>query len=90
VQGWNTRSVGVCLVGGLDDDGKPANTYSLAQMASLRSIVEMLERAYPEADVVGHRDLSPDLDGDGIIGKHEWIKDCPCFEVREWRAGWVS
>ena len=33
--------------------------------------------------VCGHRDLSPDLNGDGEIEPEEWIKACPCFEVNE-------
>ena len=31
--------------------------------------------------VCGHRDLSPDLNGNGEIEPEEWIKQCPCFEV---------
>ena len=33
------------------------------------------------ARVCGHRDLSPDLDGDGTVEPWEWVKQCPCFEV---------
>lgn len=29
----------------------------------------------------GHRDLSPDLNGNGVIEPEEWVKVCPCFEV---------
>jgi N-acetyl-anhydromuramyl-L-alanine amidase AmpD len=45
----------------------------------------MLERAYPMAQILGHRDLSPDIDGDGVVEEHEWLKDCPCFDVYTWR-----
>jgi hypothetical protein len=31
--------------------------------------------------VCGHRDLSPDLNGNGEIEPEEWIKQCPCFDV---------
>ena len=32
-----------------------------------------------------HRDLSPDLNGNGEIEPEEWIKACPCFEAsKEW------
>jgi hypothetical protein len=31
---------------------------------------------------VGHRDLSPDLNGDGIIQPGEWTKMCPCYDVK--------
>ncbi|MDA5624327.1 N-acetylmuramoyl-L-alanine amidase, partial [Pasteurella multocida] len=34
--------------------------------------------------ICGHRDLSPDLNGDGTITPNEWLKDCPCFDVWEW------
>ena len=30
-----------------------------------------------------HRDLSPDRNGNGEIEPEEWIKACPCFEVKE-------
>ncbi len=30
---------------------------------------------------VWHRDLSPDLDGNGRIEPDEWMKQCPCFDV---------
>jgi N-acetylmuramoyl-L-alanine amidase len=36
--------------------------------------------------VAGHRDLSPDRDGDGVVEKHEWLKTCPNFDVTKWLA----
>jgi len=42
---------------------------------------------YPGCRVCGHRDLSPDLNGNGEIEPEEWIKACPCFEVKaEWNG----
>jgi len=38
---------------------------------------------YPGAEIVGHRDLSPDLDGDGEVEPDEWIKLCPQFDVKK-------
>jgi hypothetical protein len=38
---------------------------------------------YPIVDVLGHRDASPDKNGDGVITKNEWVKSCPCFSVRD-------
>lgn len=32
----------------------------------------------------GHRDFSPDLNGDGVITRNEWLKTCPSFDVRLW------
>lgn len=34
--------------------------------------------------IVGHRDLSPDKNGDGIITSNEWVKLCPSFDVTKW------
>jgi hypothetical protein len=31
--------------------------------------------------IKGHRDYSPDLNGDGQITRNEWVKTCPGFEV---------
>ncbi len=84
VRGFNAKSVGVCLVGGIDFEGNPEDNFTDNQFISLRTVLEMLMLAYPFATVLGHRDLSPDTDGDGIIEEHEWLKDCPCFDVKEW------
>jgi N-acetylmuramoyl-L-alanine amidase len=32
--------------------------------------------------VVGHRDLSPDKNYNGIVDPWERTKECPCFEVK--------
>jgi hypothetical protein len=34
--------------------------------------------------IVGHRDLSPDANGDGIVTRNEWLKTCPGFDVSSW------
>lgn len=83
-KGVNKISVGVCLVGGIDDNGDPDNNFEPQQMRSLQYIVNFLGVMYPGVEVVGHRDLSPDLDGDGVIEEWEWMKACPCFDVKIW------
>lgn len=87
VKGHNFRSVSVCVVGGVDDDGNAENNFTEDQFESLWIVLLMLWRAYPDAETVGHRDLSPDLDGDGIVEEHEWLKQCPCFSVAEFIEG---
>jgi N-acetyl-anhydromuramyl-L-alanine amidase AmpD len=86
VKGQNYRSVGVCLVGGVNEDGSAEDNFTTEQLKSLTAIVATLERAYPGAEVLGHRDLSPDLNGDGVVDQSEWVKECPCFDVRGWRT----
>jgi len=87
VKGHNSDSIGVCMVGGLDEDlevtTKPAVNFG-AQWESLEIIVRFLKSIWPNAEVLGHRDLSPDTDGDGTVEPSEWLKQCPCFDAREW------
>lgn len=90
VLGQNFRSVGVCLVGGVGANGQAENNFTPAQFDTLYFVVKMLFKAYPNAALLGHRDLSPDLDGDGIIERHEWVKDCPSFSVKDWWAEQVG
>lgn len=84
VFGLNRNSIHVCYGGGLDADGKPTDTRSTAQKATLAAIAREYARKYPGAKMCGHRDLSPDLDGDGVIERQEWLKDCPSFDARAW------
>ena len=51
------------------------------QKHSLRVLVRALLVDYPGCKVCGHRDLSPDLNGNGEIEPEEWVKQCPCFDV---------
>jgi len=82
--GYNRVSWGICMIGGLDAAGEPENNFTDLQFASLRSVLMTLTSLAPSAAILGHRDLSPDIDGDGVIEKWEWLKDCPCFNVRAW------
>ncbi|WP_225774894.1 N-acetylmuramoyl-L-alanine amidase [Pseudomonas sp. Marseille-Q5115] len=86
VKGFNQASVGICLVGGLDAAGKPENNFTPAQFASLHRLLAELKGRYPGATVRGHRDFSPDLDGNGRITPNEFSKACPCFDVAQWLA----
>lgn len=81
---YNRHSIGICYVGGLDKDGKPADTRTPEQKRALRDLVYKLMDEYPDiVEVIGHRDASPDRNGDGKITPNEWIKQCPCFSVRD-------
>jgi len=84
--GYNRVSLGICMVGGLDNDREPEDNYTDTQYDTLHTLVVSLKQMYPQAEILGHRDLSPDVNGDGIIEKWEWLKACPCFDVRSWWA----
>lgn len=79
---YNKHSVGICYVGGLDKNGNAKDTRTEAQKKAMRELIDSLMDKYPIIEVIGHRDASPDQNGDGQITKNEWLKVCPCFEVR--------
>lgn len=67
--GFNRRSIGICYEGGLNPDGKPADTRTPEQKATLHQLLLRLHADYPHARIMGHRDL-PNV-----------AKDCPCFDA---------
>ena len=80
---YNKHSIGICYVGGLDSAGNPADTRTPEQKQALAELVYKLMDEHPGiVEVIGHRDASPDKNGDGIITRNEWIKQCPCFDVK--------
>ena len=81
-ESYNKHSIGICYIGGLDKNGKPADTRTEAQKNALRDLVAKLCKDYDIIEVLGHRDTSPDLDGSGEVEPAEFIKACPCFDVR--------
>ncbi|BFU65365.1 N-acetylmuramoyl-L-alanine amidase [Rodentibacter abscessus] len=84
VKGHNAHSLGICLVGGITPNKRNHGEYTEKQWQALHRLLRQLEAKYPSADICGHRDLSPDLNGDGTITSNEWMKDCPCFDVWSW------
>jgi N-acetyl-anhydromuramyl-L-alanine amidase AmpD len=84
-QGHNANSIGICMVGGIDKSGKSQDNFTEEQYDALRQLLQYdLLMKFPKVKICGHRDLSPDVDGDGIVEKHEWVKDCPSFSVQDW------
>lgn len=70
VAGYNSTSVHVCYIGGVDDKMKAVDNRTLAQKAALIGLIIELKVRYPNAIVLGHRDF-PNVK-----------KDCPCFDAR--------
>ena len=75
VLGYNHCSIGICLVGGLNEQRKAAPEYTDAQWKTLESLIRELRTKYPSAKIQGHRDF-PSVN-----------KACPCFDVEEWCKG---
>lgn len=73
------------LVARKDANGNPIakDTRTDVQKRSLVNLVYKLLAQYPDIkEIIGHRDASPDKNQDGKITRDEWLKACPCFEVR--------
>ena len=71
VAGYNSQSVNICYIG------------TEEQKAAMCFLLQQLKERYPKAVIRGHRDFSPDLNGNGVIEPFEWIKHCPCFDAGE-------
>ena len=79
--GYNHNSIGIAYEGGLDEQGHPADTRTEKQKFSMRALIRTLKKDFPITRVCGHRDLSPDKNGNGVVEPSEWLKQCPCFDV---------
>ena len=78
-RGFNHRSIGICLVGGVESDlKKPEANFTHAQWDALGDLVADLVKLHPNAKVLGHRDL-PKVN-----------KDCPCFDTPSWWAAYLE
>lgn len=99
---FNANSVGICLVGGAEREAQytAAQWKSLQQVVAMLLTDYGIPCAAPKrvpdktrklgyamfGGVCGHRDLSPDGNGNGLIEPFEWTKTCPGFDVRVWLA----
>lgn len=83
VQDFNSVSLGICLIGGVEKDTdvkRNANgavtklvaqdNFTDAQKDSLEELLKHLKKTYPKAIIQGHRDF-PNV-----------AKDCPSFDVK--------
>lgn len=69
-KGYNSNSVGICLIGGVDSDMNPKNTMNPAQEQTLVALLVELDFKFPGLEIKGHNELSS--------------KACPSFDVQDW------
>lgn len=90
VKNYNKNSIHVAWVGGIEwkmEGGKPVNKIlsvdnrTEEQKLALFDLLTKLKLRYRNAQIMGHRDISPDLNHNGVVDPWERIKDCPCFEA---------
>lgn len=76
VAGYNSTSINVCYIGGVDKQGRAVDNRTDAQKESLIKILKDLKSRYPDAEILGHRE---------IWGQDpsKWHKMCPCFSAKE-------
>ena len=86
---YNRCSIGICYEGGLDKNGKAKDTRTEAQKVAMIALVQDICKRYQILDVLGHRDTSPDRNENGIVEKCEWLKECPCFDVKSEFKSWL-
>ena len=67
--GYNKRSIGLCYIGGVDEEGSPKDTRTPEQLRAMDIFVAMLKDDYKSATVHGHNEFSN--------------KACPSFNVKE-------
>lgn len=67
--GHNANSIGICYIGGLDENGKPKDTRTTQQKAALYMLLNKLKTQFPEATIHGHNEFAN--------------KACPCFDVQK-------
>lgn len=63
----NQHSIGICYEGGLDANGKAADTRTSEQRAAMRALLVELKQSYPRALIMGHNVFAN--------------KACPCFDA---------
>lgn len=82
VKGYNSTGIHVAYVGGIDEKGAATDNRTPEQREALVRVLRMLSKRYPEAVIMGHRDISPDKNHNGIVDPWERIKECPCFDAK--------
>lgn len=83
VKGFNSHSIHIAYIGGLDKSGKQYDSRTLEQKKVIIELLKKLRRLYPSAVILGHRDISPDTNHNGIVEQSEYIKGCPLFNAKE-------
>jgi N-acetylmuramoyl-L-alanine amidase len=81
VRGRNQSSLHVSYIGGVDKFGKAVDNRTARQKETLIQIIKAWKAKYPQAKVLGHRDFSPDKNGNGRVDPTERLKECPCFDA---------
>jgi N-acetylmuramoyl-L-alanine amidase len=82
VKDYNKNSIHVAWVGGIDrTHPNGIDNRTDKQKVALFDLLTKLKLRYRDAIIMGHRDISPDLNHNGVIDPWERVKECPCFDA---------
>lgn len=72
-KGFNKHSIGVCLIGGVNNDNVPEDNYNRSQLRSLFNLLDILTVTFPGTKIIGHNEVSD--------------KACPSMNVKRFYYG---
>lgn len=70
VQGFNSETINISYIGGVDEKNNPKDTRTFKQRVSLLALLNDLKKQFPNAIIQGHRDF-PNVK-----------KACPSFDAK--------
>jgi len=71
VKGFNSRSVHISYIGGVDEVNKPLDNRTTKQIEKQIELLKELCGRYPKAQILGHNEVNNN-------------KACPSFDVQSW------
>lgn len=90
VLGFNPETLSISYIGGVlkDNTSKAADTRTPEQKKSIIEAIQLVQELLKKygqdiskVKIQGHRDFSPDKNGNGVIDSWERIKECPSFDA---------
>lgn len=90
VQGFNSKTVHISYIGGVEktNTSKAFDSRTPAQKKSIIEAIKLVQDTLSKSGqdiskikIQGHRDFSPDKNGNGVIDPWERIKECPSFDA---------
>lgn len=71
VKGFNSETINISYIGGVDAKGKAVDNRTIAQKATLLNLLKLFKTRHPNAIIQGHRDFP------------KVKKDCPSFNAKK-------
>lgn len=90
VQGFNSNTVHISYIGGVhrNNTSKAFDSRTPAQKEAIIEAIQLVQELLKKdgqdiskVKIQGHRDFSPDKNGNGVIDSWERIKECPSFDA---------